>query len=66
MDDQTNRRPVDQFAGDGSLLRGGVRLGRVMYVINLVGGAHLPRPQRVTSTAAHLPVAQSLHRRGLL
>jgi hypothetical protein len=35
MDDLTQRRPTNQFAGDGWLLSGGVRLGQVTYVINV-------------------------------
>lgn len=35
MDDRTERRPIDQLAGDGWILRGGVRIGQVTYAINV-------------------------------
>jgi hypothetical protein len=35
MDNWTDRRPVDQLAGDGCHYRSGVRLGPVTYAINL-------------------------------
>jgi len=35
MDERTARRLVDQLAGDGWLLHGGVRLGQVTYAINI-------------------------------
>jgi hypothetical protein len=35
MDDRSGSPLVNQFAGDGWLLRGGVRLGQVTYAIDI-------------------------------